>query len=172
MERGGKTVKSLAHASDIEALHEIGRHLAAADPLHQVLDRVVEFVSSLVPCDSCFLYVLEGGVLKLRASKHPHPDVVDRLTLRMGQGITGWVAKHIEQIDELLETHSVGWTLDRMPAVDRNILRIGAYELEEETVPAEVAINEAVLLAKRYATDEAARLVNGILGHLSSERAA
>ena len=83
---------------DIEALHEIGRHLAAADPLHQVLDRVVEFVSSLVPCDSCFLYVLEGGVLKLRASKHPHPDVVDRLTLRMGQGITGWVAEHIEPV--------------------------------------------------------------------------
>ena len=85
-------------ASDIDALHEIGRRLAAADPLHQVLDRVVEIVSSLVPCDSCFLYVLEGGVLKLRASKHPHPDVVDRLTLRMGQGITGWVAEHLEPV--------------------------------------------------------------------------
>jgi uroporphyrinogen-III synthase len=88
----------MTHASDIEALHAIGRHLAAADPLHQVLDRVVEFVSTLVPCDSCFLYVLEGEVLKLRASKHPHPDVVDRLTLKMGQGITGWVAQHLEPV--------------------------------------------------------------------------
>jgi N utilization substance protein B len=67
---------------------------------------------------------------------------------------------------------SEGWPADRLGTLERNILRIGAYELEEETVPAEVAINEAVLLAKRYATDEAARLVNGILGHLSSERAA
>ena len=88
----------MTHASDIEALHTIGRHLAAADPLHQVLDRVVAFVSGLVSCDSCFLYVLEGDVLKLRASKHPHPDVVDRLTLKMGQGITGWVAQHLEPV--------------------------------------------------------------------------
>ena len=88
----------MTHASDIEALHTIGRQLAAADPLHQVLDRVVAFVSGLVSCDSCFLYVLEGDVLKLRASKHPHPDVVDRLTLKMGQGITGWVAQHLEPV--------------------------------------------------------------------------
>ena len=88
----------MTHASDIEALHTIGRHLSAADPLHQVLDRVVAFVSGLVSCDSCFLYVLEGDVLKLRASKHPHPDVVDRLTLKMGQGITGWVAQHLEPV--------------------------------------------------------------------------
>jgi uroporphyrinogen-III synthase len=80
--------------SDIDLLHEIGRRLAASDPFHAVLARVVDFVSTLVQCDSCFVYVLEDEDLVLRASKTPHPDVVDRLTLRVGQGITGWVAEH------------------------------------------------------------------------------
>jgi signal transduction protein with GAF and PtsI domain len=51
-------------------------------------------VSTIVQCDSCFVYVLEDDDLVLRASKTPHPDVVDRLKLRVGQGITGWVAEH------------------------------------------------------------------------------
>ncbi|HZM96525.1 MAG TPA: GAF domain-containing protein [Vicinamibacterales bacterium] len=80
--------------SDIDLLHEIGSRIAAADPLHAVLSRVVDFVSTIVQCDSCFVYVLEDDDLVLRASKTPHPDVVDRLTLRVGQGITGWVAEH------------------------------------------------------------------------------
>src|SRR5688572_22501707 len=80
--------------SDIDLIHEIGSRIAAADPLHDVLGRVVDLVSTLVPCDSCFIYVLENDALVLRASKTPHPDVVDRLTLRVGQGITGWVAEH------------------------------------------------------------------------------
>ena len=80
--------------SDIDLLHEIGSRIAAADPLHAVLSRVVDFVSTLVQCDSCFVYVLEEDDLVLRASKTPHPDVVDRLKLRVGQGITGWVAEH------------------------------------------------------------------------------
>ena len=80
--------------SDIDLLHEIGSRIAAADPLHAVLSRVVDFVSTLVQCDSCFVYVLEDEDLVLRASKTPHPDVVDRLKLRVGQGITGWVAEH------------------------------------------------------------------------------
>jgi len=80
--------------SDIDVLHEIGSRIAAADPMHAVLGRVVDFVSSVVQCDSCFVYVLEDDALVLRASKTPHPDVVDRLKLRVGQGITGWVAEH------------------------------------------------------------------------------
>ena len=76
------------------------------------------------------------------------------------------------RIDELLSSYSQGWSLERMPAIDRNALRIGVYELEEGTVPAEVAINEAVVLAKRYATDEAGKLVNGILGRIQREEAA
>jgi transcription antitermination protein NusB len=82
------------------------------------------------------------------------------------------VAARAPELDERVTRASEGWPADRLGTLERNILRIGAYELEEETVPAEVAINEAVLLAKRYATEDAARLVNGILGRLRSERAA
>ena len=85
-------------ASEIEFLHEIGSRFAAADSLHSVLNRVVHFVSSVVQCDSCFVYVLENEELVLRASKTPHADVVDRLRLRVGQGLTGWVAEHRQPI--------------------------------------------------------------------------
>ena len=84
--------------TEMDVLHEIGSRIAAADPLHAVLGRVVDFVSSIVPCDSCFMYVLEEDDLVLRASKTPHPDVIDRLKLRVGQGITGWVAEHRQPV--------------------------------------------------------------------------
>src|SRR5271165_3860318 len=83
---------------DVDFLHEIGRRMASAEPLHQVLARVVDFVTGLMRCDSCFVYVLEDGELVLRASKNPHEEVVDRLKLHMGQGITGWVAEHREPV--------------------------------------------------------------------------
>ncbi|HZW95414.1 MAG TPA: GAF and ANTAR domain-containing protein [Candidatus Eremiobacteraceae bacterium] len=79
-------------------LHEIGVRLATADGFHEVLTRVVDFSSALVKCDACLIYVLEGEDLVLRASKNPHPEVVDRLKLRVGQGITGWVAEHREPV--------------------------------------------------------------------------
>ncbi|HVB85882.1 MAG TPA: GAF and ANTAR domain-containing protein [Candidatus Dormibacteraeota bacterium] len=79
---------------DIEVLHEIGERIAASDPLSTVLKLVVEFVSVVVKCDSCFIYVLDGAELTLRASQNPHDEVVDRLKIRMGQGITGWVAEN------------------------------------------------------------------------------
>jgi signal transduction protein with GAF and PtsI domain len=84
--------------SHVDVIHEIGVRLASADGFHDVLSRVVEFASALVKCDSCLIYVLEGDELVLRASKNPHPDVVDRLKLRVGQGITGWVAEHSEPV--------------------------------------------------------------------------
>src|SRR5262245_30391863 len=84
--------------TDIDVLHEIGSRIAAADPLHAVLGRVVDFVASVVPCDSCFVYVLEEDALVLRASKTPHPDVIDRLKIRVGEGITGWVAEHRQPV--------------------------------------------------------------------------
>jgi signal transduction protein with GAF and PtsI domain len=83
---------------DIEFLHEIGSRMAAADPFHAVLERVVEFVSTVVMCDSCFVYVLEHDKLVLRASKNPHADLVDELDLQLGQGITGWVAMHQQPV--------------------------------------------------------------------------
>lgn len=79
-------------------LHEISSRIAAADSFHVVLNRIVDFVSTLIPCDSCFIYVLEQDKLVLRASKNPHADVVDRLGVRIGQGITGWVAEHREPV--------------------------------------------------------------------------
>lgn len=77
------------------------------------------------------------------------------------------VAAHRERIDQLLTTHAVGWTLDRMPAVDRNILRIGAYELLwASDVPNGVALAEAVALAKELSTDSSPAFVNGLLAKL------
>jgi len=77
------------------------------------------------------------------------------------------VQAHRERIDGLLGSYSVGWTLDRMPAVDRNILRIGAYELLwADDVPDGVAISEAVQLARDLSTDASPAFVNGLLAHL------
>lgn len=84
--------------SSVDTLHEISVQLSTGDQFHEVLNRVVDFASALVRCDSCLIYVLEGDELVLRASKNPHPDVVDRLKLRVGQGITGWVAEHREPV--------------------------------------------------------------------------
>src|ERR1700676_1159895 len=84
--------------SHVDWLHEIGNRLGTADGFHDVLTRVVEFATALVKCDSCLIYVLEGDELVLRASKNLHPEVVDRLKLRVGQGITGWVAEHQEPV--------------------------------------------------------------------------
>jgi uroporphyrinogen-III synthase len=92
--------QALLHTPDpaIDFLHQIGSRMAAADPLHEVLERIVDFVAAVVKCDSCFVYVLEGKDLVLRASKNPHPEVVDRLKMQMGQGITGWVAEHRQPV--------------------------------------------------------------------------
>lgn len=87
-----------AFSPELGFLHEIGSRFAAADPLPAVLSRVVNFVASVVQCDSCFIFVLENTDLVLRASKNPHSDVVDQLKLRLGQGITGWVAEHRQPV--------------------------------------------------------------------------
>ena len=84
--------------------------------------------------------------------------------------LTEAVAARAPEIDAAITAAAEGWTADRLGAVERNVLRIGAYELETASVPPEVAINEAVELAKRYASEDAARLVNGILGRIARER--
>ena len=77
------------------------------------------------------------------------------------------VQEHSTQIDQLLAAHAQRWALDRMPAVDRNILRIGAYELLfRPDVPDAVAISEAVALAGELSTDDSPGFVNGLLGRL------
>ena len=82
----------------VDFLHEIGSRMAADDPLHIVLNRIVDFACSLIKCDSCFVYVLEDNQLVLRASKNPHSDIVDHLGIWLGQGITGWVGWHREPV--------------------------------------------------------------------------
>lgn len=81
-----------------DVLHEISSSLASADPLHVVLARIVAFVTAVIPCDSCFLYTLEGDKLILRASRNPHAEEVDHLRIAVGQGVTGWVAEHRETV--------------------------------------------------------------------------
>ena len=76
------------------------------------------------------------------------------------------------RIDEVLADYAHGWTLDRMPAVDRNVLRIGAYELLwSEDVPAEVAVSEALGLVSDLSTDDSPAFVNGVLGAVQRDRA-
>jgi uroporphyrinogen-III synthase len=82
----------------LDFLHEIGSRMAAADPLHDVLSRIVDFACSLIHCDSCFVYVLEDNQLVLRASKNEHSDLVDHLGIWLGQGLTGWVGWHREPV--------------------------------------------------------------------------
>lgn len=83
---------------DASFLHHIAKGIASAAPLPDLLTHVVEFAVSVAQCDSCFIYVLEGDELILRASRNAHPDLVDHLKLKLGQGITGWVAEHRQPV--------------------------------------------------------------------------
>ena len=81
------------------------------------------------------------------------------------------VVEHQARIDELLTEYSQGWTLQRMPAVDRNVLRLGVYELlYVDDVPDAVAVSEAISLVRDLSTDESPTFVNGILGAIEKTR--
>ena len=106
---------------------------------------------------------LTGGPL----ASHFEGDV-DPFALELAEQ----VASRGSELDRRIDEVSKGWPADRLGVLERNILRIGISELEGDTVPPDVAIAEAVVLAKRYASPEAARLVNGILARVAEERAA
>ncbi|MET7640575.1 transcription antitermination factor NusB [Streptomyces sp. NPDC005438] len=90
---------------------------------------------------------------------------VSEYTMQLVEGY----AQHAQRIDELLATYSVDWPLDRMPDVDRNLLRLGAYELIwEDDVPDAVVIDEAVQLTQEFSTDDSPPFVNGLLSRLKS----
>jgi len=102
-----------------------------------------------------------GGTLADRVADNDPP--VNEFTIALVEGVSA----HITAIDELIGKHAVGWTLDRMPAVDRNILRIGVYEIVyDDQVPDVVAVSEAVALARDLSTDESPVFVNGLLGRV------
>ncbi|MFD9737525.1 transcription antitermination factor NusB [Umezawaea sp. NPDC059074] len=89
---------------------------------------------------------------------------VNDYTVTLVEGVTA----HQARIDDLISEHAEGWTLQRMPAVDRAVLRIGLYELLWATdVPDAVAIDEAIELAKGLSTDDSPRFVNGVLGRIA-----
>ncbi|MBA2772502.1 MAG: transcription antitermination factor NusB [Nocardioidaceae bacterium] len=86
-------------------------------------------------------------------------------TVRLVEG----VAAHRDEIDATLSAYSAGWTLERMPAVDRNILRIGVFELTwVDEIPSAVALSEAVAMARELSTDESPAFVNGLLAKVAS----
>ena len=87
------------------------------------------------------------------------------------RGIAQSVADHAVELDARITGAAEGWTADRLGAVERSALRVAVHELETQEVPAEVAINEAVAFTKRYASEDGARLVNGILGRIQREAA-
>ncbi len=82
--------------------------------------------------------------------------------------IVDGVTDHKDEIDELISSYAQGWTIERMPNVDRAVLRLASWEvLYNPEVPPAVAIDEAVELAKQYSTDDSARFVNGVLGKIA-----
>jgi transcription antitermination protein NusB len=99
----------------------------------------------------------------LKSRREQTDQIVNPYTLEIVEG----VVSHQVAIDEFLETYSQGWTLERMPSVDRIILRIGTWELlYNDDVPDGVAVSEAVALAKTLSTDESPQFINGLLGRL------
>lgn len=80
------------------------------------------------------------------------------------------VMEHQSDIDASITRHSTGWTMDRMPALDRNILRVATFELmHRDDVPTAVVLDEAVELAKRFSTDDSGRFVNGVLSAIAAD---
>jgi transcription antitermination protein NusB len=93
---------------------------------------------------------------------------VDEYTRRLAEAVSA----HAAELDARITAASDDWTADRLGAVERNVLRVALEELRTAEVPLEVVLDEAVTLAKRYASDDAGRLVNGILGRIVREEAA
>jgi N utilization substance protein B len=92
------------------------------------------------------------------------PADPDPYALELARG----VEEHREEIDALIRKFADRWSLERMPVIDRNLLRIAAFELAHRPdIPVGVAISEAVELAKRYSTDDSGRFVNGMLGRIA-----
>lgn len=97
-----------------------------------------------------------------------HEGDVDAYARELAEG----VAARAGELDATITAAAEDWPADRLGTVERNVLRIAVHEIDAGLVPAEVAIDEAVRLAKRYASEEASKLVNGILGRIVRDRAA
>jgi N utilization substance protein B len=99
----------------------------------------------------------------------PLEDLIDDakpLTRELAEGVD----THREELDDIVAAHARGWTVDRIAPLDLNVLRVAIYEIEFAEVPVEVAISEAVEIAKEYCGADAPGFVNGILGAYARER--
>jgi N utilization substance protein B len=88
------------------------------------------------------------------------------LTRELAEGVD----THREELDDIVEAHAKGWTVDRIAPLDMNVLRVALYEMEFTEAPVEVAIDEAVELAKEYCGADAPKFINGVLGAIARER--
>ena len=103
------------------------------------------------------------GRTSLAASNSADVSALNNYTVTVARGVT----EHAAHIDELIASHLQGWTLERLPAVDRAILRVAVWELlHADDVPEPVAVDEAVELAKELSTDDSPGFVNGVLGQV------
>lgn len=110
--------------------------------------------------DSNILGTLDAYVARLEAPRPEH--------LPYAISLVEGVAEHLDRIDELIASYAEGWTIERMPVVDRNLARIAVYELlYVDEIDDPVAITEAVELAKELSTDDSPRYLNGILGRIA-----
>ena len=91
---------------------------------------------------------------------------VKPLTRELAEGVD----EHREELDETIAAHSKGWTVDRIAPLDLNVMRVALYEIEEGLAPAEVAIDEALEIAKEYSGADAPKFINGVLGAIVRER--
>jgi N utilization substance protein B len=108
---------------------------------------------------------LDGTLDERLAAQEPP---VKEYTVDLVRGVT----EHRSRIDELLSSYSEGWSLERMPAVDRNVLRIGVFEvLYVDDVPDAVAVTEAINMVRDLSTDESPSFVNGVLGNIVRNKA-
>ncbi len=100
-------------------------------------------------------------------AEHADAGQVNDYTFELVRGVT----EHRARLDEVISTYSQGWTLDRMPALDRNVLRMATFEvLYVDDVPDAVAVSEALLLVRDLSTDESPAFVNGVLGNIVRDR--
>lgn len=110
-----------------------------------------------------------AGIPKLEIERFIQRRLRDDKLQGFARAIVVGVREHQARIDELISNAAENWRIDRMAAIDRNILRLGAFEmLYDSEVPTKVAINEALELAKRYSTAQSSRFVNGILDRLQN----
>lgn len=112
------------------------------------------------------LYEADAKSLTPEAVMAELPVVPDEYAVDIVRG----VGEHQPQVDDLIRRFAKGWTLERMPVIDRTLLRMAIFELAHHAeVPTGAIISEAVELAKRYSTDDSGRFVNGMLGRIADE---